>query len=197
MLKLKTLLTAKSVPRLETFSALYPHILVTIESLDHWEKCKLPPQIRFPKILNDDSEFLSKAITSHLQTHGYSVVIGRKEEEINRFVDILSLFSLSPHDLSRSAYANNGRPFVPDLVIQGTFNAEISKEDVIQATCPCTIIDLNHLTTKQTLPYHEFVVLRKNYISNEMLKIVGKKPKDNLWTAQYFFLLKIISILIS
>ncbi len=44
-----------------------------------------------PPETKSERDFLAKVITSHLQTHGYTVVIGNQWEEINRWVDTLAL----------------------------------------------------------------------------------------------------------
>lgn len=73
----------------------------------------------------------SRAITSHLQTHGCTVVIGDDIKAVNsvllslflllttKFVDSLSLFLINANERNRSSYAIEGRAYVPDLVLQG------------------------------------------------------------------------------
>lgn len=68
------------------------------------------------------------------------------------------------------------RDFVPDLVLQGivtdqkvhittrNINAHQIKDDmVIKSMSPTTIVDLHQHTVKQTPPYNEYMVIRKDY----------------------------------
>jgi len=133
-----------------------------------------------------DKDFVGKALTSHLQTHGCTIVIGEKKGVINMFLDSLSLFLTTASEKKRSAHVHPDRPYVPDLVLQGIVASKsaVADEEVIQSLLPSTLIDLNMLTVLQTHPFHEYCVLRKEFMKMEMEKILTSKHKENLWTAQ-------------
>jgi len=144
--------------------------------------------VRFSQTIFYDTDafefdFLAKAITSHMQTHGCTVITGNDEIVINKFVDTLSLL-ISGAEKKRSARVVPNRGYVPDLVLQGIVGPVISDERVIQSTLPTTLIDLQQMTIKQTHPFHEYAVLRREFLNMEIEKLVSMKSKDNLWTTQ-------------
>ena len=89
---------------------------------------KLIKEIRFNQSVfaNIESDkkmevkFLALAITSHLQTHGSTVVIGSHVPDIDQMIDTLAIF-LTPDERERSSYVVEGRKYIPDLLLQGTF----------------------------------------------------------------------------
>lgn len=52
---------------------------------------------------------------------------------------------------------------------------------------PTTLIDLKQNIIKQTHPYHEYTVLRREYMNLEIEKLVNAKARENLWNTQYVF----------
>merc|ERR1712130_439390 len=74
---------------------------------------------------NRDKHKLSTMISSHLQTLGRTVIVGDDEEEIDRYISTLALFSTSQQKaLSRLAVkvddANNlCSHYIPELYLQG------------------------------------------------------------------------------
>jgi hypothetical protein len=124
-------------------------------------------------------EFLARAITSHLQTHGSTVVVGSDEDSVNTFVDSLSLF-LTTSEKKRSRRAANGAVYVPDLVLQGiTKPKQIAREEVILSMLPTTIIDVDRQIVKHTRVYHEYVLLRKEHMNSEIerLNLTGEEMR--------------------
>jgi len=172
---------------LDVFSSQVPNF---IKDLDAIFDTKLAPVI-FEKTmfagtpLGDDLEFLAKAVTSHLQTHGSTVVIGTAEQQINSYMETLSLFLSCDEKKRSSTRVVPGRGYVPDLLLQGIIGAKIPDESIILSMLPTTLVDLQTMTVKQTHPYHEYTVLRKEYMKLRNTKLVSSSArKENLWTAQ-------------
>jgi hypothetical protein len=104
-----------------------------------------------PRNSREDFEFLARAITSHLETHGYTVVIGTNLREINLWVNTLSLFLL-PHERPLCRHALQPEAgFVPELFVQGVFLPNGNKDQwkqvipingVLSGRYPITIVDL-------------------------------------------------------
>eukprot|EP01121_Diplochlamys_sp_Union-15-3_P015612 TRINITY_DN5203_c0_g1_i1.p1 TRINITY_DN5203_c0_g1~~TRINITY_DN5203_c0_g1_i1.p1 ORF type:complete len:318 (-),score=52.49 TRINITY_DN5203_c0_g1_i1:50-1003(-) len=132
-------------------------------------------------------DFLSRAVTSHLQTHGSTVVIGDNEDDINSYIESLSLF-LSCDEKKRSATrVDPEKGYVSDILLQGVKTSKIPDESIIQSMLPTTLVDLNTNTIKQTHPYHEYTVLRKEFMKLRNTKLVAATRKDSLWTPQEGF----------
>jgi len=134
-----------------------------------------------------DFESVSRAVTSHLQTHGCTVVTGNDEETVNMFVESLALF-LGPKERKRASLSVSGRDYVPDLLLQGIVGNEVllSDDKVISSTLPVTWVDLERHTVKQTHPFHEYSVLRKEFICLDVDRLVGQAPpqEQNMWSAR-------------
>lgn len=64
--------------------------------------------------------------------------------------------------------------------------SSIADEDLIQSMLPSTLIDLGTMTIKQTHPYHEYSVLRKEFQNMQVESLVQTKPRENLWTAAQY-----------
>ena len=66
-----------------------------------------------------DYDFVALAVTSHLQTHGFSIVIGESTRSVNIFVDTLALF-LSEFERLRSNRCElpHKNHYIPDLYVQ-------------------------------------------------------------------------------
>eukprot|EP01116_Phalansterium_solitarium_P021974 TRINITY_DN7074_c0_g1_i2.p1 TRINITY_DN7074_c0_g1~~TRINITY_DN7074_c0_g1_i2.p1 ORF type:complete len:627 (-),score=237.14 TRINITY_DN7074_c0_g1_i2:161-2041(-) len=120
-----------------------------------------------------DMEFVARVVTSHLATHGYTVVSATCEQHVpwvNMYVDSLALLDVCPGGRQRSARVAAGqRPgYVPDLVLQGVVlpagSAGLTDAELITARQPCTIVDVSAHDVRQTLPCHEFAVLRADYL---------------------------------
>ncbi len=134
-----------------------------IQLFDHLNRTGLPPfkventllyhhmmQNNSPSNSKDEFDFLARAITSHLETHCYSVVIGLNVREIDQWVNTMSLFLL-PHErpLCRSAQKTT---FVPELFVQGIVLPSNDKSvwkqvipigSVLSGRYPITVIDLH------------------------------------------------------
>eukprot|EP01102_Stenamoeba_stenopodia_P017809 TRINITY_DN6435_c0_g1_i1.p1 TRINITY_DN6435_c0_g1~~TRINITY_DN6435_c0_g1_i1.p1 ORF type:complete len:487 (-),score=63.12 TRINITY_DN6435_c0_g1_i1:68-1528(-) len=127
--------------------------------------------------LERDVDFLAKAITSHLQTHGSTIVTGNDKTKINMYIDCLSYFLL-PKERLRSAHTSE--KYVPDLILQGVLGgpSSITDEEVIQSLMPSTMIDVDEKTIKATYPYNVYTILRREYIMAQVQKIVTDIPSE-------------------
>jgi hypothetical protein len=77
------------------------------------------------------------------------------------------------------------RGFVPDLLIQGVMShVVIHDDDIIQSAFPVTLVDVTQQTVKQTHPFHEFIVLRREFHKLQVQKLLSDVQKENLWTAR-------------
>jgi len=183
--KLKVLLSKQPKIALTQFSS---QLDTFVTNLNHVFHSSLQPvklsQTLFYEANAYELEFLSKVITSHLQTHGCTIVIGDNTPLINMFIDSLSLFLTTSSEKKRSSHVVANRNYVPDLVLQGIETTNIPDEVVIQSMLPSTLIDLTTMTVRQTHPFHEYSVLRREYLNMELEKLVSTKSRDNLWAAQ-------------
>eukprot|EP01127_Copromyxa_protea_P013349 TRINITY_DN3587_c0_g1_i3.p1 TRINITY_DN3587_c0_g1~~TRINITY_DN3587_c0_g1_i3.p1 ORF type:complete len:277 (+),score=27.73 TRINITY_DN3587_c0_g1_i3:47-877(+) len=77
----------------------------------------------------------------------------------------LSQFLLPPEiPLTKTKLGISPRDFVPDLALQGIVTEKKFREDlVLKSTSPTTIVNLHTHTIKQTLPYNEYIVTRKEF----------------------------------
>jgi len=182
--KIRTLLNKSPKTSLTSFT---PQLSPFVSNLENLYISSLPI-IRFAQTLfsenSETHECLARAVTSHLQSHGCTVVIGDDLKIINMFIDSLSLFLMSSTEKERSSHVVEGRGYTPDLVLQGLLQNSLLDEEVIQSLLPTTLVDLHTNVVKQTHPFHEYTVLRRDYLNMEIEKLVTAKRKDNLWTAQ-------------
>lgn len=89
-------------------------------------------------------EFLTDALTCHLQLGGYTVVFGEVKESVNKMINTLALF-LS--DKERKISRSIGRRYVPNLYLQGYIKKEgalpFSLDYLWKNRFPSTIIDMD------------------------------------------------------
>jgi len=151
-----------------------------------------------------DKDFLARAITSHLQTHGCTVVTGNHKEKINMFIHSLSLF-LTPAERKLSSVVSEGdRSYVPDLYLQGILKTSIKDEITIQSRLPTTIIDIDNRTVKQTHTY-QYASFRNEYLHAQVEKLVNSnnnptnntnnpttKAKDQAWSTEQEGLFRVV-----
>jgi len=182
--KLKALLNKNPKTALEAFGAQLGPFITNLENLF----IASLPSVNFTQTLffegSQTHECLARAVTSHLQSHGCTVVLGDDTKLIDMFVDSLSLFLMNSVERQRSSHVIQGRGYTPDLILQGVVGGSLSDEEVIQSLLPTTLVDLNTNIVKQTHPFHEYTVLRREFMNLELEKILSSKRKDNLWTAQ-------------
>eukprot|EP01094_Clydonella_sp_ATCC50884_P019516 TRINITY_DN3832_c0_g1_i1.p1 TRINITY_DN3832_c0_g1~~TRINITY_DN3832_c0_g1_i1.p1 ORF type:complete len:535 (-),score=109.93 TRINITY_DN3832_c0_g1_i1:767-2185(-) len=145
------------------------------------------PKIKFSDTAFYDAtfkEFLACVITSHMQTMGSTVVAGSNAEEVNKMVSTLSFF-LSPEQRKRCSFVVEGRSYVPDLVLQGLIGCPITDEEVIQTLLPTTIVDIDRMQVKKTHAYHVHSVLRREYMSLAVKRLVCEDAEKQLWSSRY------------
>ncbi|XP_077981345.1 guanine nucleotide exchange factor C9orf72 homolog isoform X2 [Glandiceps talaboti] len=123
-----------------------------------------------------DIEFVRRAIASHLQTSGCSIVIGNTIKEANMVVNTLGLF-LSPSERLCSCYVLNDATF---LYQQGLYVQAIVKDSNTYKTLnnsmrsiltnrqPTSLIDVSTLEVKQTPPWNEHYMKRDQVMCQEL-----------------------------
>ncbi|XP_071508094.1 guanine nucleotide exchange factor C9orf72 homolog [Diadema antillarum] len=120
-----------------------------------------------------DVQFTRKAIASHLQTCGCSVVVGNTKEEVNMMLSTLSLF-ITPEERMCSVYLKDEKQCVyqGDLFLQGfiknTINLVEYGRDIMASRYPTTLVDMTTLDVKQTLPYNEHDYWRHEALTGEL-----------------------------
>eukprot|EP00727_Mastigamoeba_balamuthi_P009903 m51a1_g5535 hypothetical protein (530) ;mRNA; f:459115-461251 len=123
-------------------------------------------------------ELLSRAVTSHLQTRGYTVVLGSDDTVVNTLVEALALF-LDDRERKVSCRALCGRPYCADLVLQGVVpRGAVTQEHLIAAPVPTTVVDLGAVprpAVYQPRSYPEYANVRRNYY-RDVLSHVGATP---------------------
>ncbi|XP_038133508.1 LOW QUALITY PROTEIN: guanine nucleotide exchange C9orf72 homolog [Cyprinodon tularosa] len=132
-------------------------------------------------LLNDDDigdscheGFLHKAISSHLQTCGCSIVVGSNPEKVNKIVRTLCLF-LTPAErkCSRLCRANSSFKYDTGLFVQGllkdsTGSFVLPFRQVLYSPYPTTHIDVDINTVKQMPPCHEHTFNQRRYMRSEL-----------------------------
>ncbi|CAG0882809.1 unnamed protein product [Cyprideis torosa] len=122
-----------------------------------------------------EKRFFERALTSHLQTGGCSIVIGKNEEQVNHLLSILSQFN-SESDLFCSLSAVNGatdrRSFYPGAALQGFLSTpdspSVAVSSLLASPRPVTLIDLNRNTVKQGPPFHQHLRLHLAYMRQQI-----------------------------
>lgn len=124
-----------------------------------------------------DDRFLRRVITSHLQTFGSTLVVGKALDKVNLMVNTLALL-LSSEERQRSRYAvetlsNDSDLYDSDLFVQGLLKS--SKESfslpvkgIITSSLPSTLVDMDTGEVKQTCPFNEHTVIRREFIDIEL-----------------------------
>uniref|UniRef100_A0A673C840 CI072 protein n=1 Tax=Sphaeramia orbicularis TaxID=375764 RepID=A0A673C840_9TELE len=132
-------------------------------------------------VLNDDDigdscheDFLHKAISSHLQTCGCSIVVGSNPEKVNKIVRTLCLF-LTPTErkCSRLCKADSSFKYDTGLFVQGllkdsTGSFVLPFRQVLYSPYPTTHIDVDINTVKQMPPCHEHTYNQRRYMRSEL-----------------------------
>jgi hypothetical protein len=122
------------------------------------------------RLAPDEMEFLSKVVTSHLQTFGCTVVLGTSETDVNSWIATLGVW-LTERERAQSCFAVSGRPYVPGVLLQGlVVSADSNRqtmlldgEQLLYSLLPTTIVDLVHRTVLQTRLLHEYIIMRREW----------------------------------
>lgn len=114
------------------------------------------------------NKFLLTALSSHLRTHGYTVVVGKDKRNVTKWVNSLSLFLL-PSERKRCKLPEEGAPFVPELFVQGVILKENEKfrdvvpiKDVLFGSFPVSVVDLTTKKVYAIKRYNIFVLVKRN-----------------------------------
>mgnify|MGYP002476727261 FL=1 len=179
-------LSRKLLLLLEDFSPedalpmLQPSLDLTLHHLNrlYYSGLKIPQcdkNVLLGSLESQDLAFLARIVTSHLQTHRRTVIMGRTTQEIKQFIDFLGLFLL-PSEQKLSALPNCQYPkadpsfelfesrYVPEFYLQGILmesdSSEITEEELVQSIFPTTIVDLSRKIVKRCPLYNEFQAAR-------------------------------------
>lgn len=121
--------------------------------------------------------FLARAVTSHLSTRGYSVVVAPDQATLRVMTNILATF-LDPRDLALSLPCVER--YCPGLVLQGIVgtleSAGIDEDQLLQAPLPTTVIDLSspQITVRHPDGHKTFNSERKNYFQHTISVLASK-----------------------
>ncbi|CAB1331026.1 unnamed protein product [Coregonus sp. 'balchen'] len=185
-----SMLTSEIVPIMELLSSMKTHSVP--EDIDIKDT-----------ILNDDDigdscheDFLHKAISSHLQTCGCSMVVGSNPDKVNKIVRTLCLF-LTPAErkCSRICKADSTFKYDTGLFVQGLLKDSMSSfvfYQVLYSPYPTTHIDVDINTVKQMPPCHEHTYMQRRYMHSELSalwKAASEEdiaPNTGIHTDQFF-----------
>ncbi|XP_036429806.1 guanine nucleotide exchange C9orf72 homolog [Colossoma macropomum] len=187
-----SMLTSEIVPIMELLSSMKTH--------------SVPEEVDIKDtLLNDDDigdscheDFLHKAISSHLQTCGCSIVVGSNPDKVNKIVFTLCLF-LTPAErkCSRLCRADDSFKYDTGLFVQGllkdsTGSFVLPYRQVLYSPYPTTHIDVDINTVKQMPPCHEHTYHQRRYMRAELSALWRAASEDdispdNLINAQDFF----------
>ncbi|KAG2466385.1 guanine nucleotide exchange C9orf72 homolog [Polypterus senegalus] len=163
-------------------SLLTTEIIPVMELLSSMKSHSVPAEIDLKDtLLNDDDigdscheDFLHKAISSHLQTCGCSMVVGSNPDKVNKIVRTLCLF-LTPTERkcsrlcrAESSFRYDSGLFVQGLLKDSTGSFVLPFRQVLYAPYPTTHIDVDVNTVKQMAPCHEHIYNQRRYMMSEL-----------------------------
>ncbi|XP_066535230.1 guanine nucleotide exchange factor C9orf72 homolog isoform X2 [Hoplias malabaricus] len=175
-----SMLTSEIVPIMELLSSMKTH--------------SVPDEVDIKDtLLNDDDigdscheDFLHKAISSHLQTCGCSIVVGSNPEKVNKIVLTLCLF-LTPTErkCSRLCQADGSFKYDTGLFVQGllkdsTGSFVLPYRQVLYSPYPTTHIDVDINTVKQMPPCHEHMYHQRRYMRAELGALWRAASEDDI-----------------
>nr|XP_028567296.1 guanine nucleotide exchange C9orf72 homolog isoform X1 [Podarcis muralis]XP_028567298.1 guanine nucleotide exchange C9orf72 homolog isoform X1 [Podarcis muralis] len=157
-------------------------VIPVMELLSSMKSHSVPEEIDISDtVLSDDDigdscheGFLLKAISSHLQTCGCSVVIGSSAEKVNKIVRTLCLFLTSAEQKcsrlcrNETSFKYESGLFVQGLLKDGTGSFTLPFRQVMYAPYPTTHIDVDINTVKQMPPCHEHIYNQRRYMRSEL-----------------------------
>ncbi|KAL9951273.1 hypothetical protein ACROYT_G043911 [Oculina patagonica] len=124
-----------------------------------------------------DDRFLRRVITSHLQTFGSTLIIGKALDKVNLMVNTLALL-LPSEERKRSRFAvetlsNDSDLYDSDLFVQGLLKSSndsfsLPVKGIITSSLPSTLVDMDTGEVKQTCPFNEHIVIRREFIDIEL-----------------------------
>uniref|UniRef100_H3A3U1 C9orf72-SMCR8 complex subunit n=1 Tax=Latimeria chalumnae TaxID=7897 RepID=H3A3U1_LATCH len=164
-----SLLTTEIIPLMELLSSMKSHRVA--EEINDVKKKKK----NFPGAGRTNFEHLvCRAISSHLQTCGCSVVVGSNPEKVNKIVHTLCLFlTAAERKCSRLCRTDTSFKYDSGLFVQGllkdaTGSFVLPFRHVMYAPYPTTHIDVDVNTVKQMPPYHEHTYNQRQYMRSEL-----------------------------
>ncbi|XP_014672148.1 PREDICTED: protein C9orf72-like [Priapulus caudatus] len=171
------------------FSMYIPDFMEMISSL---RLVGLPPKINTCDTLlgageNIEVQFIAKAIASHMQTFGCTVVIGQNAQTVNEMINTLGIFLLpEERQCSRYVLEDSLWPYHPSLFLQGLLmerqgETNISARDVLCSRYPTTVVDVTTSEVRQSPPLHEHVHRRCDALAQEIHCIWTGKREDELY----------------
>ncbi|KAI8509947.1 hypothetical protein Bbelb_123750 [Branchiostoma belcheri] len=120
--------------------------------------------------------FLRRAIISHLQTLGCSVVYGKSDKIINMVIHTLAAF-LRPTERQRSRVcvrSTTPHVYEADLFLQGIIEdkkgagLDLPMFDVLTSQYPTSLINLTNAEVRQTPPFHVHSARRHEILTLQM-----------------------------
>ncbi|XP_030628329.1 guanine nucleotide exchange factor C9orf72 homolog [Chanos chanos] len=175
-------------------SVLSSEIIPIMELLSSMKTHSVPEDVDIKDtVLNDDDigdscheDFLHKAISSHLQTCGCSMVVGSNPDKVNKMVLTLCLF-LTPAERQCSRLCRPDGSFKYDtgLFVQGllkdaTGSFVLPYRQVLYSPYPTTHIDVDINTVKQMPPCHEHSYHQRRYMRAELSALWRAASEDDI-----------------
>ncbi|XP_016127626.1 protein C9orf72-like [Sinocyclocheilus grahami] len=175
-------------------SVLSSEIVPIMELLTSMKKHSVPEEVDLKDtVLNDDDigdscheDFLHKAISSHLQTCGCSMVVGSNPDKVNKIVLTLCLF-LTPAErkCSRLCHPDGSFKYDTGLFVQGllkdsTGSFVLPYRQVLYSPYPTTHIDVDINTVKQMPPCHEHTYHQRRYMRAELSALWKAASEDDI-----------------
>ncbi|CAO3695675.1 unnamed protein product [Umbelopsis ramanniana] len=135
-----------------------------------------------------DNDFVARLITSHLQTHGSTLVVGTNITTMNMVINTLALF-LFPEERDRSSHTRKEHQYMPDLYAQGVLAQVVDQMDanldflVLESPEPTTLVDLSRLTIEQTAVLPEYSRVRTEFyrLEEAHLEDSAVHAESNSW----------------
>ncbi|KAF9428103.1 hypothetical protein BGZ94_003372 [Podila epigama] len=154
-------------------------------------------------------EFISRAITSHLQTNSSTVVVGNNITIMNMMINTLALF-LSAEDRAKSCHARKQHRYLPDLFLQGIYTPSVGKQGhsggivfdgetghavrksdqsnrlyhILSSPFPTTIVDTVRFKVEQTERFPRYTALRAEYRKEQTRCVINRTiSRVNAWNA--------------
>ncbi|XP_061101530.1 guanine nucleotide exchange factor C9orf72 homolog [Conger conger] len=175
-------------------SVLTSEIVPIMELLASMKAHSVPEDIHIKDtVLNDDDigdscheDFLHKAISSHLQTCGCSMVVGSNPDKVNKIVRTLCLF-LTPAERKcsrlcrpESSFRYDTGLFVQGLLKDSTGSFVLPFRQVLYSPYPTTHIDVDVNTVKQMPPCHEHTYNQRRYMRSELSALWKAASEDDI-----------------
>ncbi|XP_033101066.1 guanine nucleotide exchange C9orf72-like isoform X1 [Anneissia japonica] len=134
-----------------------------------------------------DADLLERALISHLQTCGCTIVVGNTVDEVNLMLKTLAMF-LPQRDrhCCRLAIDSNLYPYHPDILLQGfisnqdcQFSISTFMKEMMICRYPTTLVNLCALEVRQMPQCHEHSRRRHDVLQHEVSNLWDERP--NTW----------------